>query len=180
VRPVLGRPLKYPAHRIGEKIYCGNARRHPPQHRLHLTRIGPLQPEVREQHNHVVNLDTPTARPTKRCAAALQHEIATQHATDLVEIAVRRASMRAGEALSARPPRRVGSIGPGVARLTLCTRCRTCRSNMCGFHYRLLSVIDVSIGDGAVRDIALVDDRPISTGDGDRLIFPKTTPCKVG
>src|SRR5262249_52670066 len=42
--------------RIGEEVNKGNARRHLVQHRLHLTRIGAVQPEIREQHNHVYSL----------------------------------------------------------------------------------------------------------------------------
>jgi hypothetical protein len=44
-----------PTGASAKKVDNGYARRPLMQHRLHLTRIGAVQPEIREQHNQVIN-----------------------------------------------------------------------------------------------------------------------------
>jgi hypothetical protein len=52
-REQVGRCLGVANRRISEEVDRGHARRHLVQHRLHLTGIRPVQPEIRKQHNHV-------------------------------------------------------------------------------------------------------------------------------
>jgi hypothetical protein len=54
-RQQVSRCLGIADRRISEEINQGHAWHHLMQHRLHLTRIGALQPEICEQHNHVLS-----------------------------------------------------------------------------------------------------------------------------
>jgi hypothetical protein len=60
-RQQIGRCLGIADRRIGEEVDNGYVRRHLVQHRLHLARIGALQPEIRKQHNHAINLPSALA-----------------------------------------------------------------------------------------------------------------------
>ncbi|WP_281406680.1 hypothetical protein [Mesorhizobium sp. B2-3-5] len=51
-RQQVGRRIGIADRRIGEEIDRGDARRHLVQHSLHLTRVGAVQAEIREQDNH--------------------------------------------------------------------------------------------------------------------------------
>src|SRR5215831_3231382 len=51
-RQQIGGRLGVAGRRVGEEIDRGYARRHLVQHGLHLTRIGAVQAEIREQNNH--------------------------------------------------------------------------------------------------------------------------------
>ena len=48
----IGRRPGIAGRRVGEQVDDGDALRQIVQHRLHLARIGPVQPEIREKRNH--------------------------------------------------------------------------------------------------------------------------------
>jgi hypothetical protein len=62
--------LGLPAGEGGEEVDRRYARRDAMQHRLHLTRIGTLQSEIREQHDHVLARVRPTPLHDRAFAAA--------------------------------------------------------------------------------------------------------------
>jgi hypothetical protein len=55
-RQQIGRCLRVADRRVGEEVNNACARYHLMQHRLHLARIRPVQPKVREQHNHITSM----------------------------------------------------------------------------------------------------------------------------
>jgi hypothetical protein len=76
------------------------------QHRLHLTCIGAVQPEIREQHNHVVRLLSWSARRdfTVRASWTAAAEIVDRSAYDLRPIRSRMSRRpQAGPAGQRRP-----------------------------------------------------------------------------
>src|SRR5262249_7043930 len=61
-RQQVGRCLGIAGRRIGEEVDRRYARRDAMQHRLHLTRIGTVQAEIREQHDHLLARLRPAPR----------------------------------------------------------------------------------------------------------------------
>jgi hypothetical protein len=103
VHPSFWRPTAGGTLALAEKIYCRNAWRHLAQHRLHLARIGALQAEIREQHNHVVSFATSTAR--RRCGLLLSHRLDNTGTPPLLRRVNRRTSQATGACLATAPPR---------------------------------------------------------------------------
>src|SRR5262249_40330375 len=58
----VGRCLGIAGRRIGEEVDRRYARHHLVQHRLHLTRVGTVQAEIREQRDHVLARVRPASR----------------------------------------------------------------------------------------------------------------------